>query len=76
MVEGNITLLDSSQLSFQLRGLTQGSQYGYLNVNGTLAIGAQLVVSFVSGFQNVLTSNDEFTLLSAFATLAPAVRST
>ena len=51
-VNGNVTLLTASQLSFQLGGLTQGSQYGYLNVNGTVAIGGQLVVSFVSGFQN------------------------
>ncbi|MEO8044158.1 MAG: FecR domain-containing protein [Spartobacteria bacterium] len=64
-VNGDITLLTSSQLSFQLGGLTQGIQYGHLNVNGTLAIGGQLVVSFVSGFQNVVTNRDEFTLLTA-----------
>ena len=65
-VNGDITLLTSSQLSFQLGGLTQGNQYGYLNVNGTVAIGGQLVVSFVSGFQNVVSSSDEFTAPERF----------
>ncbi len=81
-VDGNITLLAASQLSFQLGGLTQGSQYGYLDVNGTMSIGGQLVVSFVSGFQNAVESSDEFTLLSAssvglgglFTNVAPGAR--
>ncbi|HEY3662568.1 MAG TPA: FecR domain-containing protein, partial [Chthoniobacterales bacterium] len=64
-VNGNITLLGASQLSFQLGGLTQGSNYGHVNVNGTVAIGGQLMVSFVSGFQNVVTNSNEFTLLNA-----------
>ncbi len=37
-VTGNVTLLGSSQLIFQLGGLAQGSQYGFLNVNGTCLV--------------------------------------
>ena len=64
VVNGNVTLLGASQLVFQLGGLTQGSQYGFLNVNGTVALGGQLVLSFVSGFQNTVTNSDTFTLMA------------
>ncbi len=64
-VNGDVTLLTSSQLTFQLGGLTQGSEYGHLNVNGSLALGGQLVLTFVNGFQNLVTGNDSFSLLSS-----------
>ena len=79
-VSGNVSLLSSSQLTFQLGGLTQGSQYGYLNVNGTVALGGQLVVSFVNGFQP--TNNNNFTVLNstglsgAFTNVPPGTRVT
>ena len=62
-VTGNVSLLSASQLSFQLGGLTQGTQYGFLNVNGTVALGGQLVLSFVNGFQDSVTNDDSFTIL-------------
>ncbi len=62
-VNGAVTLLSSSQLTLQLGGLTQGSQYGFLNVNGTVALGGQLVVSFVDNFQ--ANNNNNFTVLSS-----------
>ncbi len=64
-VTGNVSLLSASQFSFQLGGLTQGSQYGFLNVNGTVALGGQLVLSFANGFQNSVTGSDTFTLLAS-----------
>ena len=64
-VNGNVSLLSSSQLNFQLGGLTQGSQYGFLNVNGTVALGGQLILSFANGFQNSVTNDDTFTLLAS-----------
>ena len=64
-VTGAVSLLSASQLTFQLGGLTQGSEYGFLNVNGTVALGGQLVLSFVNGFQNSVTGNDTFTVVSA-----------
>ena len=66
-VNGKVTLLASSQLTFQLGGLTQGSEYGHLNVNGTLAIGGQLVLTFANGFQNSVTNTDDFAVLNSLS---------
>ena len=79
-VTGNVSLLSSSQLSFQLGGLTQGSQYGFINVNGTVGLSGQLVLSFVNGFQNSVTNSNTFTLMStngfsgSFANIASGSR--
>ena len=62
-VTGAVTLLASSKLTFQLGGLVQGNQYGFLNVNGTVALNGNLVVSFVNAFQ--ANNNDNFTVLSS-----------
>ena len=64
-VTGNVSLLSASQLSFQLGGLTQGSQYGFINVNGTVSLGGQLVLSFVNGFQNAVSGSNSFTLMNS-----------
>ncbi len=69
-VTGNVSLLSASQLTFQLGGLTQGSQYGFLSVNGNVSLGGQLLVSFVNGFQNSVTNSNSFTVLSSTATLS------
>ncbi len=66
-VTGNVSLLAASNLVFQLGGLTQGNQYGFLNVNGSVGLGGNLVVSFVNGF--VAQNNDNFTVLSSTAPL-------
>lgn len=67
-VTGNVSLLSASKLTFQLGGLTQGSQYGFLNVNGTVALGGQLVVSFVNAFQ--AANNNNFTVLTSTTALS------
>ena len=64
-VTGSVTLLTSSKLTFQLGGLTQGSQYGFLNANGSVALNGNLVVSFVNSFQ--AGNKDNFTVLSSTA---------
>ncbi|MDQ6624419.1 MAG: hypothetical protein M3Y86_13165, partial [Verrucomicrobiota bacterium] len=71
-VTGNVSLLSSSQLVFQLGGLTQGSQYGFLNVHGNVSLGGNLLLSFVNGFQNSVTPNDTFTVLNSSSTLSGA----
>ncbi|MGI8890047.1 MAG: beta strand repeat-containing protein, partial [Chthoniobacterales bacterium] len=58
----HLNLLSSSRLTFQLGGLTQGSQYGYLNVNGTVALNGNLVVSFANSFQPA--NSNQFTILT------------
>ena len=82
-VSGNLTLLSSSRLSFQLGGLVQGVQYGFINVNGSTALAGNLVVSFVNGFQNSVSNNNSFTLMStssafigSFANIASGSRLT
>ena len=57
-VTGNVSLLSASQLVFQLGGLTQGSQYGFINVNGNVSLGGQLLVSFVNGFQSSVANGN------------------
>ena len=66
-VNGKLALLASSQLTFQLGGLTQGSEYGRLNVNGTLALGGQLVLTFANGFENSVSNTDNFAVLNSFS---------
>jgi hypothetical protein len=69
-VNGNVTLLNTSNLSFQLGGITQGSQYSFLNVNGTVGLAGNLVLSFANGFQNSVTGANTFTILSSTAALS------
>jgi hypothetical protein len=64
-VTGNVSLLSSSNLSFQLGGLTQGTQYSFLNVNGTVALSGNLVLSFANGFENSVTGSNTFTLMNS-----------
>jgi hypothetical protein len=59
-------------LSFQLGGLMQGSQYGFMNVNGIVTLGGQLELVFVNGFGGSVTSNDNFTLINSNSSLAGA----
>ena len=68
-VNGAVSLLGASNLVFQLGGLTQGSQYGFLHVNGAVALGGNLVLSFVNNFQNTVSSANTFTVLSSTAPL-------
>ncbi len=71
-ITGNVSLLSGSQLVFHLGGLTQGSQYGFLNVNGSLILGGNLVVSFANGFQNSVANGNTFTLISTSGGLTGA----
>ena len=69
-VTGNISLLSSSQLTFQLSGLTQGTQYGFLNVNGMVGLGGNLAVALLGSFEP--SNSDVFTVLSSTAALTGA----
>ncbi|HEY0369711.1 MAG TPA: hypothetical protein VGC85_08960, partial [Chthoniobacterales bacterium] len=71
-VTGNVSLLSASQLVFQIGGLAQGTQYGFVNVRGNVSLGGQLLVTFVNGFQNSVTNNNSFTVLSATTALTGA----
>ena len=64
IVNGSLSLLANSQLSFQLGGLTQGSQYGFISVNGAVTLGGNLVLSFANGFQNSVNGSTTLTLMT------------
>ncbi len=64
-ITGNLSLLSGSNLSFQLGGLAQGGQYGFIGVNGSVTLGGNLVLAFANGFENSVTGANTFTLLTA-----------
>ncbi len=65
VVNGNVALMTGSDLSFQIGGLTQGSQYSFLNVSGMVGLDGNLVLSFANGFQNSVAPGDAFTIATA-----------
>ena len=64
-LNGNLVLLAPAFTDFVLGGVTQGSQYGYLVVNGSLGLGGNLQVSFIGGFDTTVTSGMTFDLISS-----------
>jgi hypothetical protein len=81
-VTGQLTLLGASKLSFLIGGLSQGNEYSFLNINGSLVLNGQLILSFANGFQNSISNSDSFTIVTAntlngsFANVAPGGRLT
>jgi fibronectin-binding autotransporter adhesin len=69
-LNGNLRLLGSSHLTLQLGGLSQGNQYSFINVRGTVALAGTLVVSFANGFQNSISNSDTFTVLASTSNLS------
>jgi len=64
-INGNLTLSSGSTLAMELGGLTQGSLYDYLDVNGVLTLAGMLDLDFINDFQNSLTSGNILTLATA-----------
>jgi len=64
---GNLTLLSTSVLLFELGGLAQGTDYDFVSVTGTAAVNGTLHVSVINGFGATLNSAQTFTLLSSSA---------
>jgi hypothetical protein len=56
---------DPANLTFNIGGTAQSSQYDYLNVQGTAQLGGNLLLTFAGGFQSQITSADQFEILSA-----------
>ena len=69
-VTGNVSLLSGSNLLFQLAGVNQGSQYGFLNVTGNVSLGGNLNVSLLGNFTPSNATN--FTVLSSTTALTGA----
>jgi fibronectin-binding autotransporter adhesin len=69
-ITGNLTLLGTSTLLFELGGLGQGVSFDFLSVTGTGALAGNLHVTFLDGFQWNVQSTDTFTIFTANAGLA------
>jgi hypothetical protein len=72
IVNGNLTLGSGANLTFELGGATQGTQYDYLDVNGAVTLGGNLNVSFINSFQNSVQYTDLFTVVTADSTFSGA----
>lgn len=65
-VTANLTMSATTTFAVELGGLTQGTQYDFLNVTGSTTLnGATLNLTFVGGFQNAINAGDTFTILTA-----------
>ncbi len=64
-VQGNLTLLDTSKLLFDLGGTNQGVDYDFLSVSGTATLGGLLSVNLVNNFRTSASPATTFTVLTA-----------
>ncbi|MBL9133495.1 MAG: PEP-CTERM sorting domain-containing protein, partial [Verrucomicrobiaceae bacterium] len=64
-INGDLTLSSGSTLVMELGGLTRGTLYDYVDVNGVLTLAGMLDLDFINDFQNSLTSGEILTLATA-----------
>ncbi|MBE7496318.1 MAG: PEP-CTERM sorting domain-containing protein [Verrucomicrobiaceae bacterium] len=64
-INGDLTLSSGSTLTMELGGLSQGTLYDYLDVNGVLTLAGMLDLDFINDFQNSLPNNEILTLATA-----------
>jgi len=64
-INGALTLdSDPSNLAFNIGGTAMGTGYDSLTVNGNVNLGGDLEISFVNGFQNLVTFSEQFEVLT------------
>jgi hypothetical protein len=61
---GATTFLSGATVTFDLGGLTKGTQHDHLDVNGALVVGGNLSVRFTGGFQAAANGAMTFELIS------------
>lgn len=64
-ITGNLSLLSTSQLTFDLGGNSQGVTYDFLSVGGTASLDGTLALKFTNNFQSIVLPGSSFTLLTA-----------
>lgn len=64
-ITGNLSLLSTSQLMFDLGGTSQGVTYDFLSVGGTASLNGTLALKFTNNFQSTILPGSSFTLLTA-----------
>ena len=65
IINGNVSLLDSSKLVMEIGGLIQGAQYDYLAIGGMVTLDGTLELGMLNGFQLQLDPSQTFTLLTS-----------
>ena len=66
-INGNVNLLGGA-LTFQLGGTMAGTgtnNYDSISVDGLVALGGNLPLTFKNGFENTITASDKFTALNS-----------
>ena len=66
-INGNVNLLGGA-LTFQLGGTMAGTgtnNYDSISVDGLVALGGNLQLTFKNGFENTITASDKFTVLNS-----------
>jgi len=63
-IVGDLTLLDSSIMSFELGGTSQGTQYDFISVSGDATFDGDLEILLIDSFENSISISDTFTILS------------
>jgi len=64
-LNGGLTLLAPAFTEFLIGGVTQGTQYDHLVVNGSLVLGGDLQIGFTGGFDSSVNSSMTFDLVSS-----------
>jgi PEP-CTERM motif-containing protein len=72
IINGNLSLQNSSKLVMEAGGLTQGTQYDYLAISGLVGLDGTLELHMLNGFQLQLDPSQTFTLLTSKVVLSGA----
>ncbi len=64
-IQGNLTLLQTSQFLIDLGGPSQGVTYDFLSISGNASLGGEITVTFQNNFNQTVNAGHTFTLLSA-----------
>lgn len=65
VVQGNLNLISTSQLLFDIGGTAQGTSYDSLNVTGTANVAGTLTLNLVNGARSTILPTNTFTLINA-----------
>jgi hypothetical protein len=64
-IQGDLTLLGSSQLLFELGGTTPGVNHDFLSVSSNASLGGTLTLHFVNGAEGTFLSTTNLTIMTA-----------
>ncbi len=71
-VNGDVTLLGTAQSEFEIGGTAAGTEHDHLDVNADLAIGGELIIALIDGFEALVDASDTFVIATADTEIAGA----